>query len=103
MQLDFLENSMSRSVRGYLTDADRELAAMTARLDAISPLAVLSRGYSLTMDSEGAPLLDPSKLQIGDRLYTRLSGGTVESTVDSKGEEVENSLDQNDEPGSDEG
>ena len=103
MQLDFLENSMSRSVRGYLTDADRELAAMTARLDAISPLAVLSRGYSLTMDSEGAPLLDPSKLQTGDRLYTRLSGGTVESTVDSTGKEVENSLDQNDEPGSDEG
>ncbi|MCP4479628.1 MAG: exodeoxyribonuclease VII large subunit [Planctomycetaceae bacterium] len=82
MELDFLENSMSRSVKGHLVDADRELASMAARLDAISPLAVLSRGYSLTMDSEGTPIRDPSALKPGDRLFTRLSAGTVESTVE---------------------
>ena len=94
MELDFLENSMSRSVRGILTDADRELASMTARLEAISPLGVLARGYSLTMNSEGAPMRDPSKLSHGDRLFTRLAGGTVESTVESIKREVGDSLDR---------
>ena len=94
MELDFLENSMSRSVRGHLTDADRELASMTARLDAISPLGVLSRGYSLTTDPEGVPLRDPSKLSPGDRLLTRLAGGTVESTVESIQKDVGDSLSQ---------
>jgi exodeoxyribonuclease VII large subunit len=94
MELDFLENSMSRSVRGILTDADRELASMTARLEAISPLGVLTRGYSLTMNSEGTPMRDPSKLSHGDRLFTRLAGGTVESTVESIKLEVGDSLDR---------
>lgn len=94
MELDFLENSMSRSVRGILTDADRELASMTARLEAISPLGVLARGYSLTMNSEGAPMRDPSMLSPGDRLFTRLAGGTVESTVESIKLEVGDLLDR---------
>ena len=94
MELDFLENSMSRSVKGHLADADRELAAMTARLDAISPLAVLSRGYSLTMDSEGTPIRNPSALKPGDRLFTRLSGGTVESTVELINTKAEDSKSQ---------
>ena len=65
IELDFLENSMSRSVRGHLADANRELVSMTARLEAISPLAVLSRGYSLTLDSEGTPIRDPATLAPG--------------------------------------
>ena len=90
IELDFLENSMSRSVRGHLADANRELVSMTARLDAISPLAVLSRGYSLTLDSEGTPIRDPATLSPGDRLFTRLSGGTVESIVESTEKEIGN-------------
>lgn len=99
MELDFLENSMSRSVRGHLTDASRELASMTARLDAISPLAVLSRGYSLTMDSDGTPVRDPSTLVPGDRLFTRLSGGTVESIVELTEKEIGNNERPNGRPG----
>ena len=94
MELDFLENSMSRLVRGLLTGANRELASMTARLEAISPLGVLARGYSLTMNSEGTPLRDPSKLSPGDRLFTRLSGGTVESIVELNKQEVGDSSDR---------
>lgn len=90
IELDFLENSMSRSVRGHLADANRELVSMTARLEAISPLAVLSRGYSLTLDSEGTPIRDPATLAPGDRLFTRLSGGTVESIVESTEKEIGN-------------
>ncbi len=83
MELDFLENSMARSVRAYLANAERELGSMAARLEAISPLSVLSRGYSLTRDAKGKLIRDPTTLQPGDRVFTRLAGGAIESTVDS--------------------
>ena len=91
MELDFLENSMARSVRGHLADAERELGSMAARLEAISPLSVLSRGYSLTMDTKGKLIRDPATLETGDRVLTRLAGGAIESTVDSITTELEDS------------
>ena len=91
MELDFLENSMARSVRGHLEDAERELGSMAARLEAISPLSVLSRGYSLTMDTKGKLIRDPATLETGDRVFTRLAGGAIESTVDSITTELEDS------------
>jgi len=53
-----------------------------AALKALGPEAVLSRGYSVTLDAAGNILTDPDAVSSGDKLVTKLSGGDLESTVD---------------------
>jgi exodeoxyribonuclease VII large subunit len=52
------------------------------KLETLSPLRVLARGYSITR-SEGAVLLDASSARIGENLNTILFRGRVTSRVES--------------------
>ena len=59
----------------------RRLAALARTLDAVSPLKVLGRGYSITSGPDGVALSTASGLAPGDRLLTRLGAGRVRSEV----------------------
>lgn len=54
-----------------------------AQLQALSPLAVLERGYSITHTAEGEVLREAAAVQPGARLVTRLARGQLSSTVTS--------------------
>lgn len=83
-QLDELDSRLHRAMRGGLTAAHGRLRVVTKSFDALNPLAVLSRGYSITFrKGEVSPLKDTDKLVPGDRLQTRLAGGEIESEVRS--------------------
>jgi exodeoxyribonuclease VII large subunit len=59
---------------------------MASRLEALSPLRVLARGYSITYkaaDSSPSPLVDARGLAAGDLLRTRLAEGEVLSRVEA--------------------
>ena len=59
------------------------LAAHAGRLEALSPLAVLSRGYSLTLrDSDGRIVRDSGDAPAGTLLRTRFASGTILSRVE---------------------
>ena len=72
------------------TTLDRNLHAQQANLDAmekhlnaISPIAVLKRGYTITSRKrDGAILRSATDVAAGDRIVTRFADGTVESTAD---------------------
>ncbi|MHB1501344.1 MAG: exodeoxyribonuclease VII large subunit [Candidatus Dormibacteria bacterium] len=65
-----------------LLRAREEFLGRVGRLEALSPLAVLGRGYSITYLAEGGQMLrDPSQVGPGERILTRLARGTVASTV----------------------
>lgn len=76
-----------RAGRALALDLDRRghrLACLAAQLDALSPLAVLARGYSLTYLDDGPTLLrSPLGLQPGALIRTRLAEGEVLSKVES--------------------
>jgi exodeoxyribonuclease VII large subunit len=55
--------------------------ALEGRLHALSPLAVLDRGYSLTFTPQGQLVRESSAVTTGETLMTRLARGTVTSTV----------------------
>jgi exonuclease VII large subunit len=61
------------------------LRALAARLDAVSPLQVLGRGYSLTqvLDDSGARkiVFDATDVQLGQKLETTLARGRIVSIV----------------------
>lgn len=59
----------------------RDLAEFAASLQALSPLRVLSRGYSLTQRSDGALLRSAEGMELGEILTTRLASGLVRSAV----------------------
>lgn len=63
-----------------LRDARRRLAVLAARLDALSPLAVLARGYAIAL-AEGRALVDARDARVGDALSIRLARGSVEARV----------------------
>jgi exodeoxyribonuclease VII large subunit len=52
-----------------------------AKLDALSPLAVLTRGYSITQAEDGRILRDASTLRSGDKLKIRLERGKLNAEV----------------------
>ena len=53
------------------------------KLEALSPVAILSRGYSITkLERTGKFITEASKARPGDRLLTRLSSGTLSSRVE---------------------
>ena len=52
-----------------------------ASLDAIGPLAVLQRGYSLTQDEDGSIVRSIADVKAGQHIQTVVSDGTIDSTV----------------------
>jgi exodeoxyribonuclease VII large subunit len=54
---------------------------MDAQLQALSPLAVLGRGYSVTTNSKNHVLKNADEVTCGERLITRLAEGMIDSEV----------------------
>ncbi len=80
--LNRLNLDLSNNIRHYLNIVRERSAALIERLDALSPLAVLSGGYSLSMRlPEGEIIKDASQIKAGDKVSTTLSKGSFVSEV----------------------
>lgn len=65
-----------------LERARRDLEALAGRLEALSPLAVLARGYSITfVEGRMEPVSGPEGISVGAKLRTRVAGGEIGSVV----------------------
>ena len=62
---------------------DSEVSRLAATLDALSPLKVLGRGYSIARDEDGHVLKDASSLSVGDSLSVQLGQGRIDAKVTS--------------------
>jgi len=82
-RVDDLDTRLSRSMAQRMQDARGLLTEVAGKLSALSPLAVLSRGYSVTtLESSQTVVRDASELTIGDALQTRFAQGTAVSRVE---------------------
>lgn len=61
---------------------ESELGRLAARLDAMSPLKVLSRGYSITENHRGQAVISACDLKPGDHITIRFHQGRAFATVD---------------------
>ena len=57
--------------------------AQTAKLDAMSPLKVLTRGYSITQDNQGNMVRSVKQVSEGSKIQIRLGDGSLEAQVRS--------------------
>lgn len=82
---EFLEKvslDLDRHIRHYLEMARERSSSLFKRLEALSPLAVLSRGYSLTIRMpQGEVIKEASQVKIGEQVKTNLSKGSFISEV----------------------
>ena len=69
-------------MRASLREARARLDGTAARLESVSPLAVLSRGYALVTDRAGLPIIGAVGVKPGARLVLRFADGEVKVTAD---------------------
>lgn len=78
---DELGNRAVTAMKLFIERRQQTVARTAASLHALSPLQVLSRGFSLTQTADGTVLRDATQVAAGDILLTRLVNGIVSSTV----------------------
>ena len=64
-----------------------QLKALAGKLNAVSPLSVLSRGYAIAFSrvrNRRRPILDSSQVHVGDAVEVQLKKGALNCTVDAK-------------------
>ena len=79
-----LESLQSRLVTALTRRRDRarySLRSAVGRLDSLSPLAVLGRGYSLTRTPTGEVVHSPAQVQVGDGIRVLLHRGSLDARV----------------------
>ena len=80
--LDLLAGRLGRGIGQRAAAAKQLIAAIAARLESLSPLAILGRGYSLTTRvSDGRLIDDAAVLNAGDEIRTRFAQGEAISEV----------------------
>ncbi len=81
-RLDELDARLRRRMTQTACDARAKIAAVSAQLDALNPLAVLARGYSITYrEGSNRALRSREEISPGTRLRTRLADGDIVSEV----------------------
>ena len=82
LQLRQLELHLRQAMDGIIDHHDHKLALLLGRLESLSPLAVLSRGYAIVKGiKSGDVIQDSDQLKEGDRLKIELAAGQVTATV----------------------
>ena len=84
LRLDDLSTGLDRGVRRVIDDRRNRLGRLAAKLEALSPVGVLARGYSLTFrDPDPAPVRDARLVAVGDQLRVQLSRGSLTARIET--------------------
>ena len=79
--LQLLRNRMISAQNASLAKSKQRYIANTSKLDAMSPLKVLTRGYSMAQTEDGTLLRSVSQVELGQRISVSLSDGRISATV----------------------
>ena len=80
-RLDELDACAQRALSSQVQASQAKLAKAAASLQALSPLSVLTRGYSVTINDQNQTIDDVKQLTTGDTITTKFRSGEIESKV----------------------
>jgi exodeoxyribonuclease VII large subunit len=80
-ELESRSSALAAAARSRLLHHTSRLDQLTGQIQALSPLAILERGYALIFDSSGKLLKDASQVATGDEVSATLARGTFTATV----------------------
>lgn len=78
---DSLQQELTQAMEAELDAKKHRLSLMAAKLSALSPLTVLSRGYSITTTAGHRAVQGVSDVSVGDTIRTTVADGTISSVV----------------------
>ena len=85
-RLDHMQDRLTSAARMQLEKNGRRFGQLAAKLDALSPLKVLGRGYALAQSTDGTVLHSSSQVEKGAQIRVRLHEGGLRCTVNEKEE-----------------
>lgn len=80
-QLDDLDLRLDNAFEKKLTAAQTQLDLLTHKLNALSPFAVLGRGYSITRDKDGKIISQVGQVAPADTVYIQVKNGMIHAEV----------------------
>ena len=80
-ELDARVAAMASAARKLLLQRRSRLEQLTSQMEALSPVAILERGYALVFDASGTLLKDADRVKAGDEIRARLARGEIAATV----------------------
>ncbi len=81
MDIINISERMNNAMKAYKRHKDADFSLLAAKLDALSPLSVLTRGYSFVSDKDGAVLKSAKSLRVGQSVGIRFCDGEAECSV----------------------
>ena len=81
VRTDALQKQLEKDYATYIRAKREKLSALCGRLDALSPLKVLARGYAIASDGNGRPIVSVSALAPEKRFSLRLADGSANCCV----------------------
>lgn len=80
-RFDFASVRIEQVFNAALTQKQHSCGVLAAKLDALSPLTVLARGYSVTENTDGKIIRSIADVRWGDEIVTQVGDGNVISVV----------------------
>ncbi|WP_152819508.1 exodeoxyribonuclease VII large subunit [Vibrio sp. B1Z05] len=80
--LVYLEQRLNKAIQSQVRQDRHQFELLTEKLDAVSPLATMRRGYSISTKNNQV-VTQATQLKQGDTLATRFADGEVTSSVQS--------------------
>jgi exodeoxyribonuclease VII large subunit len=81
------QSALQRGIESNLAGSGARFAAVSARLDALSPLDVLSRGYAIVYRQPGGVIVRRAReVRPGDALRLRVAEGEIDATAEASRE-----------------
>lgn len=87
--LELLINRLIAAQNSNITRKNQRYIAAVSKLDAMSPLKVLTRGYSMAQTEDGTVLRSIRQVELGERIHISLNDGTLSATVMEKKENAQ--------------
>lgn len=80
--VDTLDLACRSAVGRNFSDRENKLHTLARRLDALSPLATLKRGYSISRKTDGEVLTATEQVSVGDRIEVQLAQGHLACRIE---------------------
>jgi exodeoxyribonuclease VII large subunit len=83
VRFDSAYTGCNTAIEKRVDEARKRLGLAAASLDALSPLAVLQRGFAIAQNEAGSLLRDAKQISVGDSIKVRLARGKLGARVES--------------------
>ncbi|KKK33241.1 exodeoxyribonuclease VII large subunit [Mesobacillus campisalis] len=84
------ERELKRAMAAILSEKQQEFAGLVSTLEALNPLKIMERGYSLAYTEEGSLIKRPSQVKANDSLTVKLPDGQINCIVKNVEESEQN-------------